>query len=431
MTIKTACEANDIKINDRRKISMGGGSKRAKSRVTHIARHHSGVNVDQSMDILEGFWKNTHGWTTGGYHVVIHMNGDVDWNYDYDTVSNGVGNHNSYIFNISVLGNGKFTAAQEKSWSIICKEAQRELDIPTKNVWGHKEFCGHASNSCPGINMNTVRSALNSGKVVPGSNTTPDINLKPTGKTIKVGTQAKQWQTGSDIPKFVIGQTYDVLQEKAVDQSRSNKAYLIGKGDVVTGWLLEQDVDGFKATTAIPKPIGKLEEDGIPGYDTYSALQKYFGTPVDGILSIPSPMVSKLQELVGAPIDGVIGTVTIETMQAFFGTPIDGILSSPSSAVIKEIQKRLNAGNLGTKEVAPVAKKQRVYLPKSAKTWRVYKTSGPYTTGKEVGFLAPAQYGGLDYEIIKTLATDVYQIKTSAFGNVAIYAAKSTGATIK
>lgn len=432
MSILSACKAAGIKITDRRNISMGGGDKRAKSRVTHIARHHSGVNVDQSMSILEGYWKNAHGWKTGGYHVVIHMDGSVDWNYDYDTISNGVGNHNSYIFNISVLGNGKFTAAQEKSWTIVCKEAQRELGIPTNNVWGHKEFAGHAYNSCPGIDMNTVRAALNSGKPVAGSNTTPDTNLKPTGKTIKVGTQAKQWQTGSDIPKFVIGGTYDVLEEKAVNQSRSKKAYLIGKGEIATGWLLEQDVDGFKGTsTATPVTSGKLEEDGIPGYDTYSALQKYFGTPVDGILSVPSPMVRKLQELVGAPVDGVMGPVTIKAMQAFFGTPVDGILSSPSSAVIKEIQKRLNAGNLGTKKIAAPAKNKHVYLPKSAKTWRVYKTSGPYTTGREVGFLAPAQYGGLNYEIIKTLATDVYEIKTGAFGNVAIYAAKSTGATIK
>lgn len=93
------------------------------------------------------------------------------------------------------------------------------------------------------------------------------------------------------------------------------------------------------------------------------------------------------------------------------------------------VMKVINGGSKPT--VKPVTKKKRVYLPKSAKTWRVYKTSGPYTTGKEVGFLAPATYGGLDYEIIKTLATDVYQIKTSAFGNVAIYAAKSTGAAIK
>lgn len=93
------------------------------------------------------------------------------------------------------------------------------------------------------------------------------------------------------------------------------------------------------------------------------------------------------------------------------------------------VMKVINGG--ASSAPTPVAKKKSIYLPKSAKTWRVYKTSGPYTTGKEVGFLAPAQYVGLDYEIIRTLATDVYQIKTSAFGNVAIYAAKSTGATIK
>lgn len=305
MSILSACKAAGIKITDRRNVSMGGGDKRAKSRVTHIARHHSGVNVDQSMSILEGYWKSAHGWNTGGYHVVIHMDGSVDLNYDYDTISNGVGNHNSYIFNISVLGNGKFTAAQEKSWTIVCKEAQRELGIPTKNVWGHKEFAGHAYNSCPGIDMNTVRAALNSGKPVAGSNTTPDTNLKPTGKTIKVGTQAKQWQTGSDIPKFVIGGTYDVLQEKAVNQSRSKKAYLIGKGKVATGWLLEQDVDGFKTyTPAKPQATGDSIIKGIQA--KVGATQDGWDGP-----NTRKGVIKLFQRGVGATDDGIVGNNTL------------------------------------------------------------------------------------------------------------------------
>lgn len=297
MSIASVLRDAGIPVNDRRKVSMGGGDKRAKSKVTHIARHHSGVNVDQSMSILEGYWKSAHGWKSGGYHVVIHFDGSVDWNYDYDTVSNGVGNHNSYIFNISVLGNGRFTSAQEKSFQIVCKEVQRELGIPTKNVWGHNDFRGHEYNSCPGINMNTVRQALNNGKPVGGSNVKPDTNLKPSGKTVKVGTRAKQWETGSDIPKFVIGQTYDVLQEKSVNKSDSKKAYLIGKGKVATGWLLEQDVEGFKksgttstangststANKPTPKPAYATNSESVGGVQAWLNSQYGSGLSVDNI----------------------------------------------------------------------------------------------------------------------------------------------------
>ena len=72
------------------------------------------------------------------------------------------------------------------------------------------------------------------------------VTPQPDGKTVKVGKQATHWETGSVVPKFVIGQIYDVLASKPVTKSNSKKAYLIGKGKVATGWLLEQDVDGFK-----------------------------------------------------------------------------------------------------------------------------------------------------------------------------------------
>lgn len=223
MSIKSACEANGIKITDRRNTSMGGGDKRAKSKVTHIARHHSGVNVDQSMAILEGYWKNTHGWNTGGYHVVIHPDGSVDWNYDYDVTSNGVGNHNSYIFNISVLGNGKFTAAQEKSWQVVCTEAQRELGIPTSKVLGHNEFKGHESNACPGIDMSKVRESLTVKKASEGvvktvvaksSASNPDKEGRSTkfkrGDKVKLSPSAKKWKGSSSFGLDSFKSTYEV-----------------------------------------------------------------------------------------------------------------------------------------------------------------------------------------------------------------------------
>lgn len=214
MSIATVCKANGINLNDRRKVSMGGNEWRDISRVTHICRHHSGVNVDQSMQILEGYWKNSHGWNTGGYHVVIHFNGDVDWNYDYGVISNGVGKHNSYTFHISVLGNGKFTAAQEKSWTVVCKEVQRELGIPTSKVLGHKEFSGHSSNTCPGIKMDTVRAALNNDK--PIRNTPSGNNSKPVAKSITtLANEVIDGKHGSGVDrKKSLGSQYDTVQDK-------------------------------------------------------------------------------------------------------------------------------------------------------------------------------------------------------------------------
>lgn len=308
MSIKTACEANGIKINDRRKVSMGGFSKRAKSKVTHIARHHSGVDVDQSMAILEGFWKNTHKWSTGGYHVVIHFDGSVDWNYDYDVISNGVGNHNSYIFNISVLGNGKFTAAQEKSWMVVCKEAQRELGIPTSKVLGHKEFKEHESNSCPGINMNTVRAVLSNNQPVitpvakPAAKPTPKpvaTKSQPTGNTVvraiqkTVGVVEDGWD-GPNTRKGVVKlyqRFFGANDDGYVGNETLNKSKVIRSGD--KGWHVYavQAMLYLKGYTSVgtpdqmagPKFVQAVKNfqkdnglgvDGSPGKQTYAKLLK-------------------------------------------------------------------------------------------------------------------------------------------------------------
>lgn len=72
-----------------------------------------------------------------------------------------------------------------------------------------------------------------------------------------------------------------------------------------------------------------------------------------------------------------------------------------------------------------------LYLPGDVSKWRVYRENGPYTVGNEVGFLNPAKFGGLTYAIKGDRMNDVVVIDTQDFGRVAIYVAKSTGATIK
>lgn len=88
-----------------------------------------------------------------------------------------------------------------------------------------------------------------------------------------------------------------------------------------------------------------LTVDGYMGTLTIKALQQYFNTPVDGVISKPSLMVKELQKLIGVKQDGYLGQITIRAMQKRFGTPQDGIISKPSM-MVRELQRRLNAGKL-------------------------------------------------------------------------------------
>lgn len=110
-----------------------------------------------------------------------------------------------------------------------------------------------------------------------------------------------------------------------------------------------------------------LSVDGLWGQGTTKAIQKYLGTVQDGIVSKQSAgdlaktnkggllssswktgsggslMVKALQKKVGVKADGYFGPNTCKALQKHLGTVQDGIVSKPS-AMVKELQRRLNAG---------------------------------------------------------------------------------------
>lgn len=86
---------------------------------------------------------------------------------------------------------------------------------------------------------------------------------------------------------------------------------------------------------------------------------------------------------------------------------------------------------LESSSYSPDVKKQKLYLPKTADSWRVYPLDKKPVVGNECGFLRPAKFGGLEYEIIKWSSANTCVIKTRDFGIVQIYVEKKTGAIIK
>ncbi|WP_209020044.1 N-acetylmuramoyl-L-alanine amidase [Jeotgalibacillus proteolyticus] len=168
-------------IQDLRARTPFSNNRRSISRVTHIARHHSATeqgNFDSFMD----HWRRVRGWGTGGYHEIILRDGTVQRCYDYDQITNGVANYNPNIYNICLVGNGSFTAAQEKAFEERAENARKVFGLSASRVIGHNEFSG-TNTSCPGINMNTVRARLGDGKGPvhvsnpPNASTTPNVTV--------------------------------------------------------------------------------------------------------------------------------------------------------------------------------------------------------------------------------------------------------------
>ncbi|WP_199478398.1 peptidoglycan recognition protein family protein [Peribacillus saganii] len=147
-----------MKIDDIRKQTAGGASKRSLNQIKNIARHHSATSDGDYNAFWNNRWKGL-GWKTGGYHELILRDGSVQLCYDPEVITNGIKGHNTNTYHICVVGNGSFTEAQEATFNERCKLAMKRFNLSADKVLGHKEFKG-ASTECPGIDMNIVRARL-------------------------------------------------------------------------------------------------------------------------------------------------------------------------------------------------------------------------------------------------------------------------------
>jgi len=107
---------------------------------------------------------------------------------------------------------------------------------------------------------------------------------------------------------------------------------------------------------------GKLAEDGQLGPLTIRVWQRRMGTPMDGVITAPwtnppgkSSLVMAVQRYLnqqihaGLSVDGVgirqdgrSVFATTRALQRYLGTPSDGVLSSPVSQVVRSLQRHLN-----------------------------------------------------------------------------------------
>lgn len=108
----------------------------------------------------------------------------------------------------------------------------------------------------------------------------------------------------------------------------------------------------------LPPSHSGLGEDGVLGTKTIGAWQHRMGTPEDGRISAGySNLIAAVQvylnrrihaglqvDGVGIAQDGHSVYATTRALQRYLGTPQDGVLSLPTSEAVTALQRRLNAG---------------------------------------------------------------------------------------
>lgn len=168
-------------VEDLRGSAIGGkGSRRALSTLRRGGQHWDGV-PNGTIQGHERHWRDTMGWNTGGYTAFVPNSGIIQVNYDFEVVTNGVGGHNTPTLNFCYGGdwsnpmNAKQKQALKDMWTFVINDSRIGINS-YDSVWGHREFSGHASNSCPGINMNDFRAYLKSGKNI-------SVETKPSGSS--------------------------------------------------------------------------------------------------------------------------------------------------------------------------------------------------------------------------------------------------------
>lgn len=261
------------KIQDIRSRTPFGNPTRNLSQIKYIVRHHS-ATTDGNFDSFIKHWQGSRGWITGGYHEIILRDGTVQLCYNPEQVTNGVANMNTVCYHICLVGNGSFTAAQEKAWDERVSYNMDRLGIDVNNVKGHGEL---QKTTCPGINMDTVRQRIRK------SDTSKPSPSKPTSnKGIKwLGTNDKGKRIEAIVPSvnfydtqrwtnptgsfkkgegWIVDNLYEVdgSEQYRVQNSKGDLYYITARPDLVR-------IVGDSTSSNPKKSIGQMANEVIAG----------------------------------------------------------------------------------------------------------------------------------------------------------------------
>lgn len=375
-------DADEVRILSKHFSQGRGGHK-----VEFIGIHHNAGNL--SIQQTYNVWQNR----PASAHYQVDINGrigqlvwdrDTAWalgNFNMNQRSiniehaNNTGAAGGWTISEATLENGAHLVAA------LCKAFNLGRPVWGQNVRPHSQI---SPTACPGAIGGAQRDAymaraqywydqMTGSKPAPAPQPAPQP-APAVGYTVKVTTNVLNIRKGAGTNFATTGSVKKGEVYTIVAESAGQGASKWGKLKSGAGWIsldFVQKTSGGSAPAAPkPAPTG-ISVDGFWGKATTRALQRHFGTTVDGIVSSQnaairstngglasgwewsnSPRGSKLikamQRALKVKADGIMGPITINALirhfQAQSGSKIaDGKLDA-KSITIKAMQRALNEG---------------------------------------------------------------------------------------
>ncbi len=279
------------------------------------------------------------------WHLQVDDEPEVYLSIPYDEVAyaagDGKGPGNMYSIHIEVCVNrdGNYFKTVNHTVEVVrylLNKFPSITEVVQHHKWNGKNCPRYLRSGTKGISWQQFLQKVAKGNggsdtpQVPPKDKTPN-HLFKIGEKVRIKKSATYYATGEGIPAYIKGRTDIVLQKSA------NRVLLKG----INSWVKTEDLEVVRAAAA-------LAIDGYMGPATIKALQRYFGTPIDGVISRPSLLIKAMQKWLGTQQDGIISepySTMVAALQRRYQTPVDGKISRPS-LVVKELQRRLNRGKL-------------------------------------------------------------------------------------
>ena len=127
-----------------------------KRAIKYIAVHCTASPQTATVAAIQRYWRDSLGWKSPGYHLLIEPNGTIHRLLDFNGIANGVRGFNKESVHISYIGgidkNGKpvdnRTAVQKEAILKCIKEVIEWSDNKCLIIQGHRDF-PNAKKACP------------------------------------------------------------------------------------------------------------------------------------------------------------------------------------------------------------------------------------------------------------------------------------------
>jgi N-acetylmuramoyl-L-alanine amidase len=124
--------------------------------ITELFLHCTASNQNASVSSIQRYWRESLGWKSPGYHIIIKPDGTFTYLLDFNQISNGVRGRNSISVNISYIGGidsrgramDNRTEEQKITEEMIIKLFTQRF--PRIKLRGHNEVTNKA---CPSYNV--------------------------------------------------------------------------------------------------------------------------------------------------------------------------------------------------------------------------------------------------------------------------------------